>query len=45
MEFKGFGYATMIPICDWIFGNFFGGWKLQRAFQQAITRKILTFFA
>jgi hypothetical protein len=25
------------------FLNFFGGWEIQRAFQQAITRKIWTF--
>jgi hypothetical protein len=41
----GFGHATTIPICNWIFSNFFGGWEIQRAFQQAITCKILTLFA
>jgi hypothetical protein len=40
-EFKDFGHATTIPI----FWNFFGGWEIQRAFQQAITHKILTLFA
>jgi hypothetical protein len=45
MEFRDFGHATTIPICNWIFKNFFYRWEIQRAFQQAITRKILTLFA
>ena len=45
MEFKDFGHATMIPICNRIFWNFFDRWEIQKAFQQAITRKILTLFA
>jgi hypothetical protein len=43
MEFRDFGHTITIPICNWIFWNFFGGWEIQRAFQQAITRKIWTF--
>jgi hypothetical protein len=43
MEFRDFGHTTMIPICHWIFKNFFGRWEIQRAFQQAITGKIWTF--
>jgi hypothetical protein len=31
MEFRDFGFATMIPICNWIFWDFFGGWQIQRA--------------
>jgi hypothetical protein len=45
MEFWDFGHATTILICDWIFETFFGGWEIQRAFQQAITLKILILFA
>jgi hypothetical protein len=45
MEFRDFGHAITIPICNWIFLNFSGGWEIQRAFQQAITHKILTPFA
>ena len=45
MEFRDFGHTAMIPICNWNFRNFFGGWEIQRAFQQAITCKILTLFA
>jgi hypothetical protein len=44
MEFRDFGYTTTIPICHWIFWNFFGRWEIQRAFQQAITREILDFY-
>jgi hypothetical protein len=43
MEFRDFGHTTMIPICHWIFWNFFGRWEIQKAFQQAITCKIWTF--
>jgi hypothetical protein len=45
MEFWDFGHTTTIPICNWIFQNFSGGWEIQGAFQQAITSKILTLFA
>ena len=45
MKFRDFGNATMIPICNLIFWNFFGGWEIERAFQQAITCKILILFA
>ena len=38
MKFRDFGHTTTIPICNWIFWNFFGGWETQRAFQQAITQ-------
>jgi hypothetical protein len=34
MDFRDFGHATTIPICNWIFWNFFGGWDIQRASQQ-----------
>jgi hypothetical protein len=43
MEFRDFGHTTTIPIGNWIFWNIFDGWEIQRAFQQAITRKIWTF--
>ena len=43
MEFRDFGHTTTIPISNWIFWNSFCGWEIQRAFQQAITRKIWTF--
>jgi hypothetical protein len=43
MEFRDFGHTSTIPICHWIFWNFFGRWEIQKAFQQAITRKIWTF--
>jgi hypothetical protein len=43
MEFRDFGHTTTIPICHWIFWNFFSRWEIQRAFQQAITCKIWTF--
>jgi hypothetical protein len=33
MKFRDFGHTTMIPICNWIFWNFFGGWEIQSAFQ------------
>jgi hypothetical protein len=45
MEFREFGDATTISIYNWLFWNFFGGWKIQMAFQQAITGKILALFA
>jgi hypothetical protein len=38
MEFRDFGHTTMIPICNWIFWNFFGGREIQRTFQQGVTR-------
>jgi hypothetical protein len=44
MEFKDFGPTTMIPICNWTFLNFLGGWEIQRAFQQAITRQHLNLY-
>ena len=42
MEFMDFERATSILVCNWIFQNSLGGWKIQRAFQQAITWEILT---
>jgi hypothetical protein len=43
MEFRDFGHTTTIPICNWIILSFFGVWEIQRAFLQAITRKIWSF--
>jgi hypothetical protein len=45
MEFKDFFHATTISICNWIFLINFGRWEIQRAFQQAITGKIMALFA
>jgi hypothetical protein len=44
MEFRDFGHEITIPICIWNFKNKIGGWEIQRAFQQAMIRKILTLF-
>jgi hypothetical protein len=42
VESMDFRHASTIPLCNWVFKNFHGGWEIQRAFKQAITWEIMT---